>query len=100
MFLEGYKYDLPHELLTPFGAAQYASFVVTSSSVENLIGSRSFESGQTAYHRYAHLVDSENLPFVRAASESRVVSSAGNWTVGTFADKFTGPLATDGPFPF
>ncbi|KAI0789298.1 acid phosphatase [Abortiporus biennis] len=63
-FLREYKYHMDEEELTSFGAAQ------------------SFESGEASYKRYAHLVSSENIPFVRSASKSRVVSSALNWTVG------------------
>lgn len=45
---------------------------------------RSFDAGATAYSRYAHLVSKHNLPFVRAASSTRVVDSAANWTKGLF----------------
>ncbi|KAH9948287.1 acid phosphatase [Amylocystis lapponica] len=63
-FLGDYEYTLGEELLIPFGATQ------------------SFEAGEEAYKRYAHLVSPEDVPFVRASDASRVVQTAGNWTVG------------------
>ena len=43
---------------------------------------RSFDAGVTAFDRYAHIVSEDNPPFVRAASSTRVVDSAANWTAG------------------
>ncbi|THG97873.1 hypothetical protein EW026_g4210 [Hermanssonia centrifuga] len=63
-FLRDYEYQLKQDVLIPFGAEQ------------------SFEAGEIAYRRYGHLVSEHNLPFIRAASKPRVVSTAGNWTVG------------------
>ncbi|KAI0683443.1 histidine phosphatase superfamily, partial [Cytidiella melzeri] len=63
-FLKHYKYDLQEESLTPLGAEQ------------------SFEAGIEAFRRYSHLVTPHMLPFVRASGVSRVINSAGNWTVG------------------
>ncbi|KAH8106453.1 phosphoglycerate mutase-like protein [Phellopilus nigrolimitatus] len=63
-FLKNYIYDLGHEDLVPFGAAQ------------------SYDSGQLDYSRYSDLVNKTNLPFVRASSSKRVVQSATNWTAG------------------
>lgn len=42
---------------------------------------RSFVSGETQL-RYKHLVQRDNLPFVRASDSGRVVQSAKNWTSG------------------
>ncbi|KAI0350156.1 phosphoglycerate mutase-like protein [Trametes cingulata] len=63
-FLEEYEYELGADDLVPFGAAQ------------------TFEAGQIAFKRYMHLVNSTQIPFVRAAGAPRVVSTATNWTVG------------------
>ncbi|KAI0369447.1 acid phosphatase [Pilatotrama ljubarskyi] len=63
-FLKEYEYELGADDLVPFGAAQ------------------TFEAGQVAFKRYMHLVNSTQLPFVRAAGAPRVVSTATNWTVG------------------
>ncbi|KAI0629941.1 acid phosphatase [Trametes polyzona] len=63
-FLKEYEYGLGADDLVPFGAAQ------------------TFESGQVAYKRYAHLVNATQIPFVRAAGAPRVISTATNWTVG------------------
>ncbi|EIW52336.1 acid phosphatase [Trametes versicolor FP-101664 SS1] len=63
-FLEKYEYELGADDLVPFGAAQ------------------TFEAGQVAFKRYAHLVNSTQIPYVRAAGAPRVISTATNWTVG------------------
>ncbi|KAH9947202.1 histidine phosphatase superfamily [Amylocystis lapponica] len=63
-FLQDYTYDLGKNDLVAFGAAQ------------------SYDAGQEAYTRYAHLISQDNLPFVRASSKERVVQSATNWTAG------------------
>ncbi|KAI0693629.1 acid phosphatase [Cerioporus squamosus] len=63
-FLEDYEYELGADDLVPFGAAQ------------------SFEAGEIAFKRYANLVNSTEIPFVRAAGAPRVISTATNWTVG------------------
>ncbi|KAI0087758.1 histidine phosphatase superfamily [Irpex rosettiformis] len=63
-FLKDYEYKLREEFLTPLGAQE------------------SFESGKEVFHRYNHLITPHLLPFVRASGKSRVVDSAGNWTVG------------------
>ncbi|KAI0642835.1 acid phosphatase [Trametes meyenii] len=63
-FLKEYQYALGADDLVPFGAAQ------------------TFEAGQVAFKRYAHLVNSTQVPFVRAAGAPRVIATATNWTVG------------------
>ncbi|KAI0823286.1 acid phosphatase [Trametes gibbosa] len=63
-FLKEYEYQLGADDLVPFGAAQ------------------TFEAGQVAFKRYAHLVNNTRIPFVRAAGAPRVISTATNWTVG------------------
>ncbi|RDX44136.1 acid phosphatase [Lentinus brumalis] len=63
-FLKGYEYELGADDLVPFGAAQ------------------SFEAGEVAFKRYSDLVNSTEIPFVRAAGAPRVISTATNWTVG------------------
>ncbi|KAH9849480.1 acid phosphatase [Lenzites betulinus] len=63
-FLKEYEYQLGADDLVPFGAAQ------------------TFEAGQLAFKRYAHLVNTTQIPFVRAAGAPRVISTATNWTVG------------------
>ncbi|KAI0671267.1 acid phosphatase [Trametes maxima] len=63
-FLKEYEYTLGADDLVPFGAAQ------------------TFEAGQIAFKRYAHLVNSTQIPFVRAAGAPRVIATATNWTVG------------------
>ncbi|KAF8575066.1 phosphoglycerate mutase-like protein [Ramaria rubella] len=63
-FLTTYKYDLGHDDLIGFGAAQ------------------AFDSGQEAFKRYRSLVSRDEVPFVRTSSGSRVVLSANNWTAG------------------
>ncbi|TDL30133.1 phosphoglycerate mutase-like protein [Rickenella mellea] len=62
-FLKNFTYDLGHDDLVPFGAAQ------------------SFDAGQLVFVRYEKLVQNA-LPFVRASSSQRVVDSANNWTAG------------------
>ncbi|KAG7087385.1 hypothetical protein E1B28_013357 [Marasmius oreades] len=63
-FLKTYKYDLGTDDLVPSGAQQ------------------SFDAGQVAFNRYAHLISEEKLPFVRASQSQRVILSATNWTAG------------------
>ncbi|KAI0326207.1 acid phosphatase [Cubamyces sp. BRFM 1775] len=63
-FLKEYEYDLGADDLVPFGASQ------------------TFEAGQIAFKRYASLVNTTQIPFVRAAGAPRVISTATNWTVG------------------
>ncbi|KAK7685198.1 hypothetical protein QCA50_011561 [Cerrena zonata] len=63
-FLKTYTYDLGVADLVPFGAAQ------------------SFDAGLEAFQRYSNLVNSSNIPFVRASGSDRVVATAGNWTAG------------------
>ncbi|KAH7923634.1 acid phosphatase [Leucogyrophana mollusca] len=63
-FLHKYKWGLGENDLVPFGAAQ------------------SFDAGQLHYTRYKHLIDEDNLPFLRASGADRVVMSALNWTAG------------------
>lgn len=43
---------------------------------------RSFQAGALQFERYAGLVDSTNLPFVRATSSQRVLDSAKAWAAG------------------
>lgn len=50
--------------------------------IPNLGSCRTFEAGQVAFKRYAHLVNSTQIPYVRAAGAPRVISTAANWTVG------------------
>ncbi|KAI9446252.1 phytase [Lactarius indigo] len=64
LFLKNFTWDLGENDLLPLGAEQ------------------SFDAGITAFHRYAHIVSNDNPPFVRAASSTRVVDSATNWTAG------------------
>ncbi|KAJ7716091.1 histidine phosphatase superfamily [Mycena metata] len=63
-FLNTFVYPLGENLLVPLGAMQ------------------SFESGETAFHRYSSLVTPDDIPFVRASSMSRVVETSKNWTAG------------------
>ncbi|KAF8076951.1 phytase [Lyophyllum atratum] len=63
-FLSNYTYRLGQNDLVPFGARQ------------------SQLAGQIHFGRYEHLVSHERLPFVRASSSERVVSSATHWTAG------------------
>ncbi|EIW81503.1 acid phosphatase [Coniophora puteana RWD-64-598 SS2] len=63
-FLSNWTYQLGTDVLIPFGAAQ------------------SFDAGQVHYTRYASLVNSTTLPFVRASSSERVVETALNWSAG------------------
>ncbi|KAF8581012.1 phosphoglycerate mutase-like protein [Ramaria rubella] len=63
-FVKSYVYDLGHDDLIGFGAAQ------------------SFDAGQEAFERYSHLVSRKLVPFIRSSSSSRVVFSATNWTAG------------------
>ncbi|KAJ7033180.1 histidine phosphatase superfamily [Mycena alexandri] len=63
-FLDTFVYPLGEDLLVPLGAMQ------------------SFESGETAFHRYSSLVTEDDIPFVRASSMSRVVETGKNWTAG------------------
>ncbi|KAL7279575.1 hypothetical protein ACG7TL_005975 [Trametes sanguinea] len=63
-FLKEYEYDLGADDLVPFGASQ------------------TFEAGQIAFKRYGQLVNTTQIPFVRAAGAPRVISTATNWTVG------------------
>ncbi|KAJ6618846.1 histidine phosphatase superfamily [Mycena sp. CBHHK59/15] len=63
-FLPSFVYTLGINDLVPFGAQQ------------------SFDSGALVFERYSHLIDADNLPFVRASSGDRVVQSARNWTQG------------------
>ncbi|KAJ7749579.1 phytase [Mycena maculata] len=63
-FLSSFVYTLGTNDLVPFGAVQ------------------SYQAGADAYERYAHLIDADSIPFVRASSGVRVVDSATNWTAG------------------
>ncbi|KIY65057.1 acid phosphatase [Cylindrobasidium torrendii FP15055 ss-10] len=63
-FLSDYTYDLGVSHLLPFGAAQ------------------ANDSGATSYERYAHLLNADSLPFVRASGSERVIDTAQNWTEG------------------
>ncbi|KIJ69718.1 hypothetical protein HYDPIDRAFT_78145 [Hydnomerulius pinastri MD-312] len=63
-FVTNYTYALGTDDLVPYGAAQ------------------SFDAGQLHFTRYASLVSSNMLPFVRASDSERVVESALNWTAG------------------
>ncbi|KAJ7256493.1 phytase [Mycena haematopus] len=63
-FLSSFVYALGTDDLVPSGALQ------------------SYGAGATVFERYAHLVDADNLPFLRASSGARVVDSANNWTAG------------------
>ncbi|KDQ63958.1 hypothetical protein JAAARDRAFT_27630 [Jaapia argillacea MUCL 33604] len=63
-FLKHFVYDLGEADLVPYGASE------------------SYEAGRTTFRRYGHLVDEENLPFVRASGSERVILSATNWTKG------------------
>ncbi|KAH9066440.1 phytase [Lactarius vividus] len=65
VFLKNFTWDLGENDLLPLGAKQ------------------SFDAGATAFDRYAHIVSNDNPPFVRAASSTRVVDSATNWTAAT-----------------
>ncbi|KAH9050588.1 phytase [Lactarius hengduanensis] len=64
VFLKNFTWDFGENDLLPLGAKQ------------------SFDAGVAAFDRYAHIVSNDNLPFVRAASSTRVVDSATNWTAG------------------
>ncbi|KLO05030.1 phytase [Schizopora paradoxa] len=77
-FLRNFTYDLGHDDLVPFGAAQ------------------SFDAGQLHFVRYSELISPNKLPFVRSTSAQRVVDSATNWTAGfSFAsqNRFTPVLS-------
>ncbi|KAI0006199.1 histidine phosphatase superfamily [Russula compacta] len=63
-FLKHFKWDFEEDSLLPLGAKQ------------------SFEAGTVALERYRQIVTGDNVPFVRAAGQQRVVDSAGNWTAG------------------
>lgn len=63
-FLKDFEWDIGTNDLLPLGAKQ------------------SFEAGVVAFHRYAHILRKENLPFIRAAGMGRVIDSAHNWTAG------------------
>ncbi|KAJ7172078.1 phytase [Mycena filopes] len=63
-FLRSFVYTLGTDDLVPSGAIQ------------------SSEAGSAVFERYARLVTTDNLPFVRASSGERVVDSANNWTAG------------------
>lgn len=63
-FIPDFEYTLGKDDLVPFGAQE------------------SFDAGEQAFLRYAYLITSDNLPFVRASSSQRVVDSATNWTAG------------------
>ncbi|PSR83458.1 hypothetical protein PHLCEN_2v5730 [Hermanssonia centrifuga] len=63
-FLKTFTYDLGTNDLVEYGADQ------------------SFDAGQETFFRYADLISSDNLPFVRSSSSERVVLSATNWTAG------------------
>ncbi|EIW76422.1 acid phosphatase [Coniophora puteana RWD-64-598 SS2] len=74
-FLSNWSYQLGEDDLVPFGAAQ------------------SYDAGQTHYTRYASLVNSSNLPFLRASDSERVVETALNWSAG-FAFASSGALSS------
>ncbi|KAF8523950.1 phosphoglycerate mutase-like protein, partial [Hysterangium stoloniferum] len=63
-FVKTYVYDLGHDDLISFGAAQ------------------SFDAGQVVFERYKGFLTQGSVPFVRASSAPRVISSATNWTAG------------------
>ncbi|PCH40718.1 phytase [Wolfiporia cocos MD-104 SS10] len=67
-FVTNFTFDLGEDDLVPFGAQE------------------SYDAGSQAYERYAFLVNSDELPFVRASSKARVVQSATNWTAGFAAE--------------
>ncbi|EGP87805.1 uncharacterized protein MYCGRDRAFT_70665 [Zymoseptoria tritici IPO323] len=67
-FLKDYEYTLGADQLTLFGEQQMIN------------------SGTNYYQRYQHLA-SKCTPFIRSASEARVVESAQNWTQGFHAAK-------------
>ncbi|KAJ6578614.1 histidine phosphatase superfamily [Mycena sp. CBHHK59/15] len=64
-FLKTFVYELDEDLLVPWALC-----------------SASFESGESAFERYASLVTEDDIPFVRASGMSRVVNTAKNWTAG------------------
>ncbi|KAI9569240.1 histidine phosphatase superfamily [Boletus coccyginus] len=63
-FLRAFKWDLGLDDLLPIGARE------------------AFDSGSENYLRYKHLVEGNQLPFVRASESERIVYSAMNWTQG------------------
>ncbi|KAJ7138446.1 phytase [Mycena crocata] len=77
-FLHDFVYPLGEDLLVPLGAMQ------------------SFDSGETAFHRYSSLVTRDDIPFVRASGMSRVIETAKNWSAGFTAASggvYSPPLA-------
>ncbi|VDC01405.1 unnamed protein product [Peniophora sp. CBMAI 1063] len=63
-FLNTFVYDFGVDDLLPFGANQ------------------SQQTGADIFNRYSALADENNIPFVRAAGDQRVVDSSTNWTAG------------------
>ncbi|TFK51816.1 acid phosphatase [Heliocybe sulcata] len=63
-FIREHSYFLGQDDLIPLGAEQ------------------SFQAGSEMYERYGDLVSKNDLPFVRAAGQERVVDTARNWTNG------------------
>lgn len=83
-FLEEYKYSLGADQLTLFGEQEMIN------------------SGAQYYQRYEKLA-SRVIPFIRTASEARVVESAQNWTQGFHTAKLSDGLNIRGdsayPYP-
>jgi hypothetical protein len=83
-FLAGYEYTMGADQLTGFGEQQLIN------------------SGANFYRRYANLAN-HLTPFVRTASEDRVVESALKWTYGfhdaKLADRSTRGRDSDYPYP-
>ena len=77
-FLADYEYTLGADQLTTFGQQELTN------------------SGIKFYNRYKGLAEN-NVPFVRASGEDRVVESAQNWTQGFIATKKTDAQANHGP---
>ncbi|EPQ56525.1 phytase [Gloeophyllum trabeum ATCC 11539] len=63
-FIRNHSYFLGQDDLVPLGAEQ------------------SFQSGVITFERYKDLVNKDDIPFVRASGQGRVVDSARNWTAG------------------
>jgi len=56
--------------------------ILSSFSVLIPISRRTFEAGVEHYNRYQHLFSSDQIPFVRASGNDRVVKSAAIWSDG------------------
>lgn len=83
-FLKHFKWDFEEDTLLPLGAKQCASkqYHLFGVILTCCLFSRSFEAGTVALERYKQIVTGDNIPFVRAAGQQRVVDSASNWTAG------------------